>query len=180
MMTAIPLVQSARALTEKSAFYGAALTALSLFIILGAWGFQLIGGLAPCPLCLEQRVPWYILIPVATAVTFGLVKAWPRQVLMALFAIAIILAVWAAYMGLYHAGVEYKWWPGPSTCTTGGGAVDPTLDLEQLGRTKVPMCDIVPWSLLGISLAGFNFLFSLIAAMLATLGLMRTVRENAK
>ena len=179
-MTANSLVQSARALTEKKAFYGAAITALSLFIILGAWGFQLIVGLAPCPLCLEQRVPWYILIPVAAAVTFGLVKSWPRQALMALFAIAIILGVWAAYLGLYHAGVEYKWWPGPSTCTTGGGAVDPTLDLEQLGHTKVPMCDIVPWSLFGISLAGFNFLFSLVALTLASFGLLRTVRENAQ
>lgn len=178
-MTANLPVRSLLSLTENKAFFGLALTALSLFIILGAWGFQLIAGLAPCPLCLEQRIPWYILIPVAGATTFGLLNAWPRRTLLALFAVAIILTVWAAYLGLFHAGVEYKWWPGPSTCTTGAGTFDPNLDLEQLGKTKVPMCDIVPWSLFGISLAGFNFLFSLAGVALSTLGLVRELKEKA-
>jgi disulfide bond formation protein DsbB len=89
------------------------------------------------------------------------------------------LVLWAAYLGLYHAGVEYKWWPGPSTCTTGGAPVDGSIDLNQLGGTKIPMCDIVPWSLAGISLAGFNFLFSLVGVALAALGLLKTMREKA-
>jgi hypothetical protein len=62
------------------------------------------------------------------------------------------------------------------TATTGGAVLDPTLDLEQLGQTQVPMCDVVPWSLFGISLAGFNFLFSLLGLGLALLGLRRALK----
>lgn len=158
-------------------FPAAALLALSNFIIVGAWTFQLIGGLAPCPLCLEQRVPWYLLILAGSALTYGAINGWPRNAMLGLYLAALVLTIWAAYGGLYHAGVEYKWWPGPATCTTGGALVDPTLDLEQLGKTRVPLCDVVPWSLFGISLAGFNFLFSLLGIGLTLAGLRRTLKE---
>ena len=170
--------QSLILLSQRKPFHGAALLTVSLFIILGAWSFQLIGGLAPCPLCLEQRVPWYLMIVVSAAATFGISARWPKQAVTALFAIALALLVWAAYLGLYHAGVEYKWWPGPPTCT-GGGAIDGSIDLSQLGHAKIPMCDVVPWSMAGISLAGFNFLFSLLGVGIATLGLLRTLREKS-
>jgi disulfide bond formation protein DsbB len=168
-----------RALSQSRIFPGAALFALSTGLILGAWGFQIIGGLAPCPLCLEQRVPWYLLIALSAVLSFGLSAKWPRNAMMALFAVALGLVLWAAYLGLYHAGVEYKWWPGPSTCTTGGAPVDGSIDLNQLGGTKIPMCDIVPWSLAGISLAGFNFLFSLVGVAIVAPGLLKTIREKA-
>jgi disulfide bond formation protein DsbB len=175
-MTQSSLLTTFRSFTAAKAFFGAALLALANFIILGAWSFQLIGGLAPCPLCLDQRVPWYLAIFVGSALTYGLVNSWSRHALLALFGVAAVLMIWAGYEGLFHAGIEYKWWPGPSTCTTGGGVIDPTLDLEQLGRTKVPMCDVVPWSLMGISLAGFNFLFSMAGLGLAMLGLLRVAK----
>lgn len=171
-----------RALSQSRIFPGAALFALSTGLILGAWAFQIIGGLAPCPLCLEQRIPWYALIAVSAVLSFGLSGNWsgnwPRTTVMALYGVALALVVWSAYLGLFHAGVEYKWWPGPATCTT-GGAVNGTINLDQLGGTKIPMCDIVPWSLAGVSLAGFNFLFSLVGVAIASLGLLKTLRENA-
>jgi disulfide bond formation protein DsbB len=166
-----------RALSQSRIFPGAALFALSTGLILGAWGFQIIGGLAPCPLCLEQRVPWYLLIALSAVLSFGLSAKWPKNAALALFSLALALVVWSAYLGLYHAGVEYKWWLGPATCTTGGAPVDGAIDLGQLGGTKIPMCDIVPWSLAGISLAGFNFIFSRVGVGLALLGLLRTMRE---
>lgn len=157
-------------------FPGVALFALSCFIIGGAWGFQLIGGLAPCALCLEQRVPWYILIPTSALLAFGLAQGWSRRTLIVLCVVALALTAWAAQGGLYHAGVEYKWWKGPETCTTGGAPADLTFDPDALSTTRVPMCDEVAWSLFGISLAGFNFLFSLAGFALAALGLRRVLR----
>jgi len=174
-MSPSTLATSLRSLVALRAFPGLALLGLSNFIIIGAWTFQIVGGLAPCPLCLDQRVPWYLLIFTASALTYGLFNGWARQILAAMFAVALLLALWAAYEGLFHAGVEYKWWKGPATCT-GGGVVSPTIDLEQLRKTVVPMCDVAPWSLFGISLAGFNFLFSLVGAGLAALGLGRVLK----
>jgi disulfide bond formation protein DsbB len=174
-MSPSPPATSLRSLVALRAFPGLALLGLSNFIIIGAWTFQIVGGLAPCPLCLDQRVPWYLLIFTASALTYGLFNGWARQILAAMFAVALLLALWAAYEGLFHAGVEYKWWKGPATCT-GGGVVSPTIDLEQLRKTVVPMCDVAPWSLFGISLAGFNFLFSLVGAGLAALGLGRVLK----
>ena len=176
-MTRSSPLTTLRSFTDARAFFGAALLALANFIIVGAWSFQLLGGLAPCPLCLDQRVPWYLAIFIGSALTYGSFNGWSRQVIVVLFAVAAVLMLWAAYEGLFHAGVEYKIWKGPPTCTTGNVAIDPTLDLEQLGRTKVPMCDVAPWSLFGISLAGFNFLFSILGLGLALLGLARAAKE---
>ena len=175
-MSKSPLPRALAEIVGSKSFPALALLGLANFIIVGAWTFQLVGGLAPCALCLEQRVPWYLLILAGSALSYGVMNAWPRQALVGLFAVAAVLAIWAAHGGLFHAGVEYKWWPGPSTCTTGGAVLDPTLDLEQLGKTQVPMCDVVPWSLFGISLAGFNFLFSLFGLGLALLGLRRALK----
>lgn len=174
----MPLLSDFQAFARSRIFPGALLFVLSTGLILGAWGFQIIGGLAPCPLCLEQRVPWYALIALSAVLSFGLSVKWPRTAILVFFALALGLVAWSAYLGLYHAGVEYKWWPGPATCTTGGAGVDGALSLEQLGGTKIPMCDIVPWALAGISLAGFNFIFSLAGVGLASLGLLRTMREK--
>ena len=176
VMSKSPLPPALAEIVAAKAFPAVALLGLANFIIVGAWTFQLVGGLAPCALCLEQRVPWHFLILAGSALTYGVVNGWPRNAMAGLFAVAVLLAIWAAYGGLFHAGVEYKWWPGPSTCTTGGAVLDPTLDLEQLGKTQVPMCDVVPWSLFGISLAGFNFLFSLLGVGLALLGLRRALK----
>jgi disulfide bond formation protein DsbB len=157
----------------------AGIAALACFIIGGAWMFQLVVGLKPCPLCLEQRVPWYLLIGVGgVLVTLDTAKA-PRLLLMLAFGAAFLLAIWAAQRGLYHAGVEYKWWEGPSTCTSNGGTLDPDGGLSNLSSSDVIMCDVIPWSLLGISLAGYNFLFSLVAIGLAGLGLRRALMERS-
>lgn len=158
-------------------FPGAALLGLSIFIILGAWSFQLIGGLAPCALCLEQRVPWYLLIGLGGLLVGTRQLGFSRQIETGLFALAVALAIWAAYLALYHAGVEYKWWLGPSTCTTAGGGLDQTGSLENLA--PVPMCDVVPWKLGVVSLAGFNFLFSLVATFLAGWGLLSTLKDKS-
>jgi len=120
-------------------------------LLLGAFGFQHIGGLAPCKMCLWQR--W----PHAAAVVIGavLLVGGPR-VLAWLGALA---ALTTGLIGAYHAGVEWGFWPGPSSCTGGGmdmGGMDGSALLSLDEPLGMVMCDEVVWSLLGLSMAGWN------------------------
>ena len=137
---------------------------LGLVTILAAWGSQLIGGLVPCELCLEQRVPYYYGLPILLAV----LVTWNRLPLAVWYiAMAIVTAifVWSTYMGAFHAGVEWGFWPGPTACT----GVGEMMDFESLNNlTPVIGCDVVQFRFLGISLAGYNALISVaIVALLA-------------
>jgi disulfide bond formation protein DsbB len=131
----------------------------SVALLLGALAFQYLGGLAPCPLCIDQR--W----PHAIAILLGLlILAWPKRGL-ALLAGLVVLA--GAGIGLYHAGIEQHWWAGPATCTAPvPGAVPAGELLDQILATPVVLCDEIAWSWLGISMAGWNAILSLgIAAL---------------
>ena len=126
----------------------------SAVLLLAALGFQYIGGLAPCPLCIWQR--W----PHAIAILLGLLLlGWPARGLAALGAVAMLVG---AGIGVYHAGIEVGWWPGPATCTAPApGDLPPGELLDQILATPVVLCDQVAWSLLGISMAGWNAILSL-------------------
>jgi disulfide bond formation protein DsbB len=155
---------------------GLAIAALGFALLAGAYAFEYLGGLKPCPLCLEQRVPWFVLIALGGAIYgAGNAKA-PRNIVLALYAAALVVALWSAYLGGFHAGVEYKWWPGPTSCTGGGLPLDGGL-IGPLSPSDIVWCDQIPWALFGISLAGFNFLFSLVAVGLAGLGLRTALTE---
>jgi disulfide bond formation protein DsbB len=139
---------------------------LALAAILGAWGSQIYGGLVPCELCLEQRQAYYWGLPVLALILL----LWNRLPLAVWYVgIALVAAIfaWGTYMGAYHAGVEWGFWPGPTACTgTGSGAI--TFDqLSNLDAAKVVPCDKVQFRFLGISLAGYNALVS--AAVVALL-----------
>jgi disulfide bond formation protein DsbB len=153
----------------------AALVALGGAVtILGAWFFQLVIGLAPCPLCLEQRIPYYVGIPLAVILAFAALRGAPRGVMVAgLSALALIFLVSAA-LGFYHAGVEWKWWPGPQDCSGPLAPLGSAQDfLQRLQQVRVVRCDEIPWSFLGLSLAGYNALISLALAGIAIWGLRR-------
>lgn len=133
----------------------------SLVLLLGAFAFQYIGGLAPCPLCLWQR--W----PHAAAVLLGilaLASGWHR----ALAVCAGLAVLGGAAIGLYHTGIERGWWQGPASCTGGGGPSELAgADLLDMGTPiNVVMCDEVQWSLIGLSMASWNALLSLGLAIL--------------
>ena len=158
-------------------FPGAAIAALGFGILAGAYVFEYIGGLKPCPLCLEQRVPWFILIALGGAISAATIAKAPRAILLLLYTAAIGVALWGVYLGGYHAGVEYKWWPGPQKCS---GTLQPSDGglLGPLSPNEIVRCDEIPWALFGvISLAGFNFLFSIVAAGLAAFGLKAAISE---
>jgi disulfide bond formation protein DsbB len=126
----------------------------SALLLLGAFAFQYVGGLAPCHLCILQR--W----PHGVAVAIGLlILVWPRR-LLALLAGVVVLG--GAGVGAYHVGVERGWWQGPSTCTAPvPGEMAPGELLDQILATPLVLCDEVAWSMLGISMAGWNVVLSL-------------------
>lgn len=130
---------------------------LPLALLAGAWGSQWFGGLIPCEMCLWQRWPHYAAILVAALAFF--IRHRPTQMLLVLFA-AVLIALSGA-IGVFHAGVEYHWWPGITACTTNLQAADPMAMLNEALRKPIIRCDSAQWALFGISLAGFNAILSL-------------------
>jgi len=139
---------------------------IGLFTILAALCFQYIGGYIPCELCLGQRVPYYVGLPIL-ALVIGSWKLVPVPLRIAATLVVMAIFLWGAYLGAYHAGVEWGLWPGPTSCTGAGAGVS-FGDLNNINATRVVPCDQVQWRFLGISFAGYNALISLlISALLA-------------
>lgn len=138
--------------------------------IAGAWFFELVLKLRPCPLCLEQRVPYYIAIPLALFIAFAAARRAPRTFLVVgLVAVALVM-LWGAGLGIYHAGIEWGLWTGPQDCS---GAVEfgPASDfLKRLESINIVRCDEAAWRFLGLSLAGWNALISVALAAVALAG----------
>ncbi len=147
---------------------------VSAALIAGAWWSQLVWGLVPCKLCLEQRWPHYLAIPFAL---LAALVARRRGALIAAFAGLALLMAWSAGLGAYHAGVEWGWFLGPNDC--GGGVPQPAGGVQdlmkQLQTTRIVACTEAAWRFLGISLAGWNALISLAMLLVALAGLRRTL-----
>jgi len=132
--------------------------------ILGAWAFQL-AGYPPCHLCLQQRIPYYVAMPVAVVAVVAARRMPASRVPALLIGLVGLIFLGSAVFGAYHAGVEWKFWPGPSDCTgTGGGATDAGSLLDSIKTTAVVACDEAALRIFGISLAGYNALISLALA----------------
>jgi disulfide bond formation protein DsbB len=136
--------------------------------VLGAWFFQYGLGLNPCPLCLEQRYAYYFAVPLAVMIALGDQAGASRKVLIGAFVAIAAGMLWNAALGIYHSGVEWRWWPGPQECagTLGDlGSADALAD--KLKSISVVRCDEAAWRFLGLSLAGYNVLISLVLAAIA-------------
>ena len=149
--------------------------------ILGAWFFQYGLGLKPCPLCLEQRYAYYFAIPLAVMVALGDQVGASRKVLMAALAAITLGMLWNAGLGVYHSGIEWKWWPGPQECS---GALDDLGSagglLNKLQSISVVRCDEAAWRFLGLSLAGYNVIISLALAAIAAWAAKMEWRTGAR
>lgn len=125
----------------------------SALLLLGAFAFQHIGGLAPCKMCIWQR--W----PHGAAIVIGL-AALALPVVLLLLAGALATALTGA-IGVYHMGVERGWWKGPDTCTSGNISNLSSDDLlNQIMSAPLVRCDDVAWQMLGLSMAGWNAVIS--------------------
>ncbi len=135
-----------------------------LATLMGAWVFE-YAGYAPCELCLWQRWPYYAAVPLSLLV----VLAAPVRPEIAKWGLGFLAILWLGSMvfGIYHSGVEWKWWLGPSTCGSQSGFSG---GLPNLGAPVI-LCDTPAIRILGLSLAGWNALISLGLALVALAGL---------
>jgi disulfide bond formation protein DsbB len=147
--------------------------AVALATILAALAFEHLGGYAPCPLCLQQRYAYYFAVP-AAALAFFFAQGHATSAARALLiAIAVAFLVNAG-LGVYHSGVEWKWWLGPDTCATGATSDLSALSVaEQLANVQVVRCDEAAWRFLGLSFAGWNAVASAFLAGVAAWGAAR-------
>ena len=138
-------------------------------LLAGAYLSQYGFGLYPCEMCWWQRYPHFAAILLAL-VSF---VARPKPLWIGLAALAILAS---GLIGGFHAGVEYGWWQGVTGCTnpidaSGGDALAAIMDAPLI------RCDVAPWTLAGVSLAGFNALISVISTM-AILALLARARRT--
>jgi len=145
--------------TRPSGLDLAAIVALcgSGALLVGALGFQYLGGYPPCSMCYWQRyghiavmaLAWLALLPTGRSV---------RLAFLSLTGLALLVT---AGLAGYHAGAAWKWWTGPSACTANSlGARTVEEAKRMLRMTNMVRCDEIPWSLCGLSMAGWNAVVS--------------------
>jgi disulfide bond formation protein DsbB len=155
-----------------------AVTLIAAATIAGAWFFQLVLGIVPCPLCLEQRYAYYLAIPLGLLIALAARGGAPRPLLLAGLAILALASLANAGLGSYHAGVEWGFWKGPTDCSGPVGNLGSATDLlSRLDSVKVVRCDEVQWRFLGLSLAGYNLLISLLMAAIAAWGFVAAAKR---
>ena len=138
----------------------------------GALAFQHIGGYIPCKLCYEQRIPYYVGAPLTLLALLAALTPLPGVVSRVLLLGGAALMAYGLYLGVYHSGVEWAWWPGPTDCgmvvappDTGGNGV-----LDSLNSVIPPSCDEAALRILGLSLAGWNAIAALGLGLVALWG----------
>ena len=148
-----------------------ALGIVSAALILGALGFQYIGGYPPCEMCMWQRYPHFASIAIGLGGGLLLLAgALPQSLSKPVAGLALLAIAITGTIGVYHAGVEWQWWKGPAACTGSAFQWTGKLDLN----AHVVSCDHAAWRLFGISMAGYNAIISLGAAVIALVMLART------
>jgi disulfide bond formation protein DsbB len=152
---------------------------VSALMLAVAHGFETFGGLVPCALCLKQReVYWVAMAVAATALVLGRFREgrplapWGAGLLAAVFLLG-------AGVAAFHAGVEWHWWPGPTTCTGGSTSASASDLMAALdgAKVKAPSCDRAAWVFAGLSMAGWNAIASLVLAAGSVVAALRGPRR---
>jgi disulfide bond formation protein DsbB len=139
--------------------------------ICGFFFFQYVLGYPPCPLCLDQREAFYIGVPLAALLWLGSSYGAARKVLVAGFVVVAAAMLWNTGLSAFHAGIEWKFWPGPQDCSGPINGLGSAVNmLKQLQNIRIVRCDEAAWRLFGLSLAGYDVLVSLFLAVIAAWG----------
>lgn len=159
----------------------AIVTVIGALTIGGFFFFQYVLGYPPCPLCLDQRNAFYVGVPLAALLWLGANHGASSKVLIAGFAVIAAVMLWNAGLSAYHAGVEWKFWPGPADCSGPINSLGSASNmLKQLQNIRIVRCDEAAWRFLGISLAGYDVLVSLFLAAIAAWGLKASLARPTR
>ena len=144
-------------------------------VILSALGFEHIGGYIPCALCLLQRWPYYIGVPIAGLALVSSALGLPPALTRTLLALAALAMLIGAGLGVYHAGVEWRFWEGPASCSAGANAVSTNAGdlLGDLNSQHGPSCTDATLRVLGLSFAGWNAICALVLAAIGFRGALK-------
>lgn len=153
--------------------YAAIFLALAMAATVGtALGFEHIGGYIPCKLCLGQRVPYYVGVPLMLLAALSASLRWPPALTRGLLLAGALLMALGLFLAVRHSGVEWGWWEGPSDCgavaapaDTGGAGI-----LDAIDAFVPPACNKAALRVLGLSFAGWNAVASLVLAVVAFKG----------
>lgn len=138
----------------------------SATLLLAAFAFQHLGGLAPCQMCIWQRYPH---VAAVTAGGLAWMLGWAPLLLA-----GAVAALTTSAIGFFHAGVEQGWWQGPATCSAGDiGDISADALLDQILTAPLVRCDDIPWDMFGLSMAAWNGIASLCLAALWILAYRR-------
>ena len=144
---------------------------VGLATIGGFFFFQYVLGYPPCPLCLDQRNAFYVCVPLSALLLLGANYGASGKVMIAGFGVIVAVMLWNTGLSAYHAGVEWKFWPGPADCSGPINRLGSAGDLlKRIQTIRVVRCDEAAWTFLGISLAGYDVLVSLFLAAVAAWG----------
>lgn len=165
--------RSVNSTANRSRAATALFLAVAMAIVVGsALAFEHIGGYIPCALCLTQRDPYYLGVPLMLVAAVVSVAGGPAWISRGLLAVGGVLMLYGMVLGVYHSGVEWHWWEGPASCATSADAVtkDAGSLLGDLSSKKPPSCDAAALRVLGLSFAGWNVLASAALAAIAFRG----------
>jgi disulfide bond formation protein DsbB len=162
--------------TGRIQTYAALALLVGMAVTVGtALGFQHIGGYIPCKLCLGQRTPYYVGVPLMALAVLSAALRAPAIITRGLLAAGGLLMLYGAWLGGFHSGVEWGWWEGPSDCAAvtpppsgGTGGV-----LDQINAVIPPSCTEAAGRFLGLSFAGWNVVASLALSAVAFFGAFR-------
>lgn len=164
-------------------FRATAIAAAGSFLLLaGAHAFERIGKFEPCMLCLDQReAHWTALIAALIVLAVQQIRGGATRAVAAGLGVLSLIYAFSTGLAAYHSGVEWKWWPGPATCS-GSQRIDSAADLfDKLETAPIVSCSEAAWRMFGLSMAGYNVLFSLALTVLTGLAawrLIQTLRDN--
>ncbi|MDX0423645.1 disulfide bond formation protein B [Sinorhizobium medicae] len=163
-------------LVQRRQYLFALLVTIGMAATVGiALGFEHFGGYIPCALCLLQRDPYYYGIPLGVAAVLTSALKLPSWTTRTLLLIIGILMLIGAGLGVYHAGAEWHFWEGPSTCATTAQGVSSDVGdlLGDLDAKHAPSCTDAALRVFGLSFAGWNVVASLVLAAIALSGARR-------
>jgi disulfide bond formation protein DsbB len=165
---------------DQAVSAAAVIFAVGLATIGGFLFFEYVLGYPPCPLCLDQRMAFYVGVPLAALLWLGAGHGAARKVLLLGFLAIAALMLWNTGLAAFHAGVEWKLWQGPTDCSgplnslgSAGGL------MQKLQSIKIVRCDEAAWRMFGISMAGYDVLISLFLAIAAGFG-AKVVRARSE